>query len=416
LPSEYIKNKISRLPNEPGVYKYFNKDKELVYVGKAKQLKKRVSSYFTNSVGLSLKTRKLVSEIAEIDYVVVNTEFDALLLENNLIKENQPKYNILLKDDKSFPFICISSERFPKIFSTRRHELNQGEYFGPYSNVKALNSVLELIRKLYTIRTCSYNLSATNIKQGKFKVCLEYHVKNCLGPCEGLQSEKDYLLDIQQARAILKGNLKEVEDHLFKKMQMAAEALEFEKAQEYKDKVDSLQNFQSKSVIVNMKIQDTDIITITSYENTFFLNYAKLENGMINISESTKVKKKLEETTEEVLAIAYADLRTRYDSRAKLVLSNVAFDTWEESIEMVVPKIGDKKKLVELSVKNVLQFKKEEVEKKNKNVSRQSRVVQQLQEDLRLQTFKEQTLSHPWYASKMVNHLKRTIDTLKSRL
>ncbi|WP_109833007.1 excinuclease ABC subunit UvrC [Reichenbachiella versicolor] len=382
--SSEIKQKILRLPNEPGIYKYFNKDKELIYVGKAKDLKKRVSSYFTKSTGISLKTRKLVSEISDLEYIVVNTEFDALLLENNLIKENQPKYNILLKDDKSYPFICISSERFPRVFSTRRHERNEGEYYGPYSSVKALNNLLELINKLYTIRTCNYNLSEHNINQGKFKICLEYHVKNCLGPCEGFQSEQDYMLDIQQTRSILKGNLKEVESHLTTRMTVAASSLEFEKAQELKEKIDLLQNFQSKSIIFNKKIQDTDIITITQHESTFYINYTKLENGMINISESIKLKNKLDESTAEILSLTYTELRQRYESTANLVLSNLEFDTWNDKVILEIPKIGDKKKLVELSYKNVLQFKKEDINKRYNHITPQQRVVQQLKDDLKL--------------------------------
>ncbi|WP_420579990.1 GIY-YIG nuclease family protein [Reichenbachiella sp.] len=220
---------LKALPNAPGVYKYYHKE-VLIYVGKAKNLKKRVSSYFNKQKGNSLKTRKLVKEIDHIEYVIVDSEYDALLLENNLIKENQPKYNILLKDDKSFPFICISNERFPKIFSTRRDELNEGEYFGPYTSVKALNNVLELIRSLYKVRTCNYLLSEKNVADKKFKVCLEYHIGNCLGPCEGLQSEESYLKEIDQARHIIKGHLKVVKDHFLTSMKTAAEELKYETA------------------------------------------------------------------------------------------------------------------------------------------------------------------------------------------
>ena len=386
--SEKIKTQLSKVPNNPGVYKYYNKNQTLIYVGKAKNLKKRVSSYFNKGATLSLKTRRLVSEIASIDYVVVNTEFDALLLENNLIKENQPKYNILLKDDKSFPFICISKERFPKIFSTRRHERNEGEYFGPYSSVKSLNNVLELLRKLYKIRTCTFNLSEENIQAGKFKICLEYHIKNCLGPCEGKQSEEEYLQDIQQARNILKGNLKIVSDHFKKGMKESSEALDFEKAQEFKEKLDLLDKFQSKTVIVNKKLKNVDVVTIITEQEWLFLNYTQVKEGFINISESYKIKKKLENEGETLSTIIH-DLRSKFQSNSKVLLTNSEFDNWDENLEIITPQIGPKKELVNLSLKNVLLFKKEETLKSINSSSRQERVLKQLQDDLQLGSLPE---------------------------
>ncbi|MDW3208797.1 MAG: excinuclease ABC subunit UvrC [Reichenbachiella sp.] len=374
---------LKTLPNAPGVYKYFNKE-VLIYVGKAKNLKKRVSSYFNRQKGDSLKTRKLVKEIDHVEYVIVDSEYDALLLENNLIKENQPKYNILLKDDKSFPFICISSERFPKIFSTRRDELNEGEYFGPYTSVKALNNVLELIRSLYKVRTCNYLLSEKNIKEKKFKVCLEYHIGNCLGPCEGLQKEEDYLSEIEQARHIIKGHLKIVKDHFLSTMKSSAENLEFEKAQEYKTKIDFLDKFQSRTVIVNKKLKGIDVITITSTDKKAFLNYMRVDNGIINISDSLTVSKRLDETDEQILELLIIELRDRFSSSSKTILTNKTFEYWQESVDIIVPQIGDKKKLVELSLKNALYHKKEALSQAEKTKQKENRVTQQLMNDLKL--------------------------------
>lgn len=374
---------LKTLPSAPGVYKYFNKE-VLIYVGKAKNLKKRVSSYFNKQKGNSLKTRKLVKEIDHVEYVIVDSEYDALLLENNLIKENQPKYNILLKDDKSFPFICISNERFPKIFSTRRAELNEGEYFGPYTSVKALNNVLELLRRLYKVRTCNYLLSKKNIESKKFKVCLEYHIGNCLGPCEGLQHEEEYLKEIDQARHIIKGHLKTVKDHFLKSMKVAAENLEFETAQEFKSKIDFLDKFQSRTVIVNKKLKGIDVITITSTDKKAFINYMRVDNGIINISDSLTVAKRLDETDEQILESLITQLRERFNSTSNTILTNKSFEYWQESVETTVPQIGDKKKLVELSLKNALYHKKEALSQAEKTKQKENRVTQQLMTDLKL--------------------------------
>lgn len=314
---------LKNFPTQPGVYKYFDRDKQLIYVGKAKNLKKRVASYFNKISGISLKTKRLVREIRSIEYVVVNSEFDALLLENNLIKENQPRFNILLKDDKSFPFICISKDRFPKIFSTRRHEKNEGEYFGPYTSVKAMNSVLDLIRNLYKIRTCNYLLSEKNISNKKFKICLEYHIGNCLGPCEGLQTEKEYLEEIAHARHIIKGNLKVVKDHFQDQMKQAASTLRFEDAQLFKNKLEMLAKFQSRTVIVNKKLHNTDIITTTSNDEKMFVNYMRVDQGMINISDSFTVNKKLDESDEDILPLVVVNTREKFQSNAKLILTNI---------------------------------------------------------------------------------------------
>src|SRR5688572_10520814 len=259
---DVLKQYIQHLPDSSGVYQFYNADNVLIYVGKAKDLKKRVSSYFTKSTGLNRKTLRLVSEIRKIEYTVSDSEFDALLLENNFIKQNQPKYNILLKDDKTFPYLCILNERFPRIIYTRKYLPEQGEYFGPYSSVVAMKNVLDLIRKLYSIRTCSLLLSAQNIEQGKFKSCLEYHIGNCKAPCIGLQSEEIYQEEIEQARNILKGNISVVFQYFKNQMQQAAANLEFEKAQRYKEKLTTLERFQTKSMVVNRDLTDIDVLTI----------------------------------------------------------------------------------------------------------------------------------------------------------
>lgn len=371
----------SRLPNKPGVYKFFDDSNTIIYVGKAKDLKKRVTSYFTKGNLDNRKTYRLVKEIQEIEFVIVSSEFDALLLENNLIKENQPKYNILLKDDKSFPSICITNEPFPRIYSTRRIDHSKGEYFGPYTSVKAMNSVLELIRKLHTIRTCKFNLSQENIKKKKFKICLEYHIGNCLGPCEGLQEEAIYLNDIEQARAILKGKVGIVAKSYKQKMVEAAEQMQFEVAQSHKEKYDQLENFQSKSLIVNQNITDTDVFSLVSGDNSAYINYLKINSGAIVNSETIEVKKKLDELDKDVLQFSIFDLRKKYGSSNSTILANIQVDSWE-GVEIIIPKIGDKKKLVELSLKNGLFYRKEQISRKSTQPN--EAVLQILMNDLNL--------------------------------
>lgn len=352
-------------------------------MGKAKNLKKRVSNYFNKSATHSPKTVKLISEISDIEFVIVNSEFDALLLENNLIKENQPRYNILLKDDKTFPFICVSNERFPRIYYTRRIIKSKGEYFGPYANLKSMKNIIELIRKLYTIRTCTLNLSDSNIKNGKFKVCLEYHIKNCKGPCEALQTLDDYNLDIEQAKNILRGKISVVYHHFKARMQYYSEVLDFEKAQLFKDKIISLENFQSKSLIVNPGISDIDVFTIHSEENTSIINYMRIVDGMVNLSETFETKSLLDETDKEILHYAIPIIRTKYNSRNKEIISNINIEGLSEDITTILPKIGDKKKLIELSQKNIWYYKKEKLSKKSDQVPNQA-ILEQLQTDLRL--------------------------------
>lgn len=371
-----------RLPEKPGIYKFLNSEKKIIYVGKAKNLKKRVSSYFTKANLDSRKTHRLVKEITEIECVIVSSEFDALLLENNLIKQHQPRYNILLKDDKTFPSICITNDRFPRIYSTRTIDHSKGEYFGPYTSVKAMNSVLDLIRKLHTIRTCKYNLSRENVSKRKYKVCLEFHIGNCLGPCEDLQSEQDYLLDIKSVKQILKGKISVVTKSYREKMLEASAHLQFEIAQSFKEKSDLLEKFQIRSLIVNPKISRTDVFSLVrGDEKSFFINYMKIENGSIVNSETVEARKKIEESDENILRFTMFDLRKKYNSSNPNIITNLQVEQWE-GVDISVPQIGDKKKLVELSLKNSLFFKKERLSKTYDQPNKA--ILLNLQKDLKL--------------------------------
>ncbi len=379
-----VKETVSSLPDAPGIYRYYNKESELIYVGKAKSLKKRVSSYFNKQSQYNRKTEKLVSEIRKIEFTLANTEFDALLLENNFIKQYQPKYNILLKDDKTFPYLCILKERFPRIIYTRKYTPKQGEYFGPYSSVVSMKSVLELVRQIYSIRTCNLLLSQENIEQKKFKVCLEFHIGNCKGPCEGLQNEADYLQDIAQARNILKGDLSAVEDELISRMNKASEALEFEKAASFKHKLDLLEKFQTKSLVVNRKLTNIDVITLTSTETDAYINYLQIKEGSIIFSKNLEAKKKLEESDEDILSIVVQELRSTYRSTNPEVYTNIALTVKSDEFENVVPQIGDKKKLVDLSLKNALYQKREKEISKEEQKDKKNKVLHIMQENLRL--------------------------------
>lgn len=384
-PFDRLKEVVQRLPESPGVYKFYNDEDTLIYVGKAKNIKKRVTSYFNKNTGVNRKTLKLVSEIVRIDFTVSNTEFDALLLENNFIKQNQPKYNILLKDDKTFPYICILKERYPRIIYTRKYNPKQGEYFGPFSSVVAMKHVLELTRKLYSIRTCNLLLSEQNVTQKKFKVCLEFHLGNCKGPCEGLQDEKSYLEEIEQARHILKGNLSIVYNYFTAQMKAAAASMEFERAQLYKEKLDTLERFQSKSLVVNKDLTDIDVFTITSVEEYAYVNYLQIKEGAIIFSKTLELKKKLDEPDDELLSISAVELREQRLSTNNLILSNIAITVLEENVENVIPQIGDKKKLLALSIKNALELRKEREIFREGKKSKQKEVLLILQKDLQLQ-------------------------------
>jgi len=347
-------------------------------------LEKRVSSYFNKQSAYNRKTEKLVSEIRSIEFTLAESEFDALLLENNFIKQFQPRYNILLKDDKSFPFLCILNERFPRLISTRKFNPENGEYFGPYTSVVSMNNVLDLIRELYTIRTCSLDLSEENIEKKKFKTCLEFHLGNCLGPCEGLQSEGDYMSEISQARLILKGNLRAVVDHFKSEMQLAADALLFEKAETVKHKLVLLDRFQTSSLVVNKKLTDIDVITITTSDTNYYLNFMLVNEGAIIFSQNVQIQKKLDETEDDVLTSVYYSLRAQHNSRNPIVFSNVPLTVLETNLAAIVPKIGDKKKLVTLSLKNALSLKVLKETESNKPVT--NIALEKLQADLRLPT------------------------------
>ncbi len=372
------------LPDLPGVYKYYNSENELIYVGKAKSLKKRVASYFIKGSGLNHKTRRMVREIAQIEITLVNTEFDALLLENNLIKKTQPKYNILLKDDKTYPYLLLTKENFPRIFPTRRMISNRGTYYGPFASVKAMNNVLELIRNIFTIRTCKLDLSPSKIAEGKFKVCLEYHIGNCLGPCEGLQKEEDYMKDIEQAKHILKGNLSIAKSFFKEKMQEAAENLAFERAQYFKNKYELLEKYQSKSLVVNPSIKDLDVFGIVTDEKHAYVNYLKVKNGSIIITKTVELRKRLDESDFDLLLTAVVRIRELFNSDAEEILTNIEIEDTYEGLDISQPKIGDKKKLINLSLKNAMYYKQERMLASGEMKDKKFRVLKQLQSDLSL--------------------------------
>jgi excinuclease ABC subunit C len=380
----YTPEQVPQLPDKPGVYKFFDQENQLIYVGKAKSLKKRVSSYFNNRIHADRKTRKMISETKGIEFTLVNSEFDALLLENNLIKNHQPKYNINLRDDKTFPYICVPNERFPRIYSTRQVDLTKGTYYGPYASVRSMHNVLDLFRNLYFIRTCKYNLSEENIRKGKIKVCLEYHIGKCKGPCENNQSEDDYNKDIEQAENILKGNTNLVRNYYKDKMMKAAAAMDFEHAQVYKEKLDLLENFQMKSVVVNQKITDVDAFAIVSDEKSAFVNYLRIKNGAIITAEMVEVKKKLNEPDSDILALMIVDLREKHGSKSSEILVNKPVEIDLGKVLISVPKIGDKKKLVDLSTKNAYFYKKEREKQELEKEPKEQRILKTLQRDLRL--------------------------------
>ena len=326
----------------------------------------------------------MVREIQFIEFTMVNSEFDALLLENNLIKKEQPKYNILLKDDKTYPYLLLTKEHFPQIYPTRKVIPSKGTYYGPFASVKAMNNVLDLIRSLFTIRTCKLDLNPYKIAEQKYKVCLEYHIGNCLGPCEGLQSESSYLKDIEQAKNILKGNLGIPKAYFKSRMQEAAENLAFEIAHKYKEKLDLLEKYQAKSLVANPHISNLDVFTIVSDEKFAFVNYLKIKNGAINITKTVELKKKLDESNEELLLTAIFRLQDQFQSDAKEIISNIELENPIEGLHLTVPKIGDKRKIVELSLKNAMYYKKEKALASGKAKEKKNRILLQLQKDLSL--------------------------------
>lgn len=381
----FTTDEVKKLPSKPGIYKFISHKNELIYVGKAKDLKKRVSSYFQRNVHTGRKTRKLIEETSRIDITIVNSEFDAFLLENTLIKENQPKYNILLKDDKTFPYICVTNERFSRVISTRKKYPDSGKYFGPYASVRAMNNVLDLIRNLYHIRTCKLALSEQNIEKGKFKVCLEYHIGKCLGPCEALQTEENYNHEVEQVINILKGDLKPVRQYFARRMTEYAEKLEFEKAEFEKQRILLLDKFQSRSVVVNPNVTNIDVFSVVSDEKKAYINYLKIQSGAIHHTYNIEVTKKLEETNQEILSLWIIELRNKFDSQADEILVNTEINE-DIGVRLILPKRGDKRKLVELSLKNALYFKKEKSETKPVKKSADQFVLNRLKDDLQLKS------------------------------
>ena len=377
-----IKNKVKILPDAPGVYKYFDKEGKILYIGKAKSLKKRVSSYFNKKQHENGKTRILVSKIWDVNITVVPTEMDALLLENSLIKEFQPKYNINLKDDKSFPLIKITKERFPKIFPVRNPKKDGSTYFGPYSNIRLMKIVLELCKQIYPTRNCTYNLSKANIEAHKFKVCLEYQIGNCKGACEGLESEEDYLESINGIKNILRGNLKEVKDHLKYKMERASADWQFEEASKYQKKLEILDKYQSRSTVVNPRISDVDVLSIAQNDKYAYINYLRISGGVIIQSKNMEMKKKMDETTEQLLEIAYGDIiEDQRETTEIIVPIPLPLDG-----NFIVPISGDKKKLLQISYKNASLYmleKSNQYEKLDPQI-KIDRLLSAIKNDLRL--------------------------------
>jgi len=375
---------IKTLPNQPGVYQYYDKNGVILYIGKAKNLKKRVSSYFTKNHEYG-KTKVLVKKITDIKHIVVSTETDALILENNLIKKYQPRYNVMLKDDKTYPWICIKKERFPRIFLTRNVIKDGSEYYGPYTSVKTAKALLDLIKELHQLRSCNYDLSEKNIEIGKYNICLDYHIGNCKGACEGLQTEQNYQNDIIAIRNIIKGNFKESIKYFHELMMHFASEMEFEEAQKIKEKIDLLANYQAKSTVVNPSITNVDVFSIVSDESFSYINFFKISNGAIIQSHTSEIKKKLNETDKELLELAIIELRQRFNSQSKEVYVPFEVELGED-IKVTVPKLGDKKRIVDLSIRNAKYYRQERFKQiKIVDPDRHiNRLMAQMKKDLRL--------------------------------
>ncbi len=382
---EYLKRIVRRLPDKPGSYQFYDEEHTIIYVGKAKSLKNRVSSYFHTEVD-RFKTKVLVSKIFDISYTVVNTEEDALLLENSLIKKYNPRYNVLLKDGKTYPSICITNEFFPRIFKTRTINKKWGSYYGPYAKVSAMYDVLNLIKELYNPRTCRQPITKEGIESGKYRVCLDYHIKKCMGPCVGKQSYEDYQKNISQAREILKGNTREVLRDLKDEMLRLSEELRFEEAEEVKRKYLTLDGFVSKSQIVSQTIDKVDVFSITSDEKMAFINYIHVSNGTINQSFTIEYKKKLNETDEELLQLGIVELRERFKSDSKEIIVQEEVDVELDGVKFTVPKLGDKKKLLDLSIMNCKEYKFDRLKQAEKlnPEQKQTRLMKELQDKLHL--------------------------------
>ncbi|MGM9779571.1 MAG: excinuclease ABC subunit UvrC [Prevotella sp.] len=384
---EYLMQIVRRLPEKPGSYQYYDEKGEIIYVGKAKNLKNRVSSYFHTEVD-RYKTKVLVSKIWDISYTVVNTEEDALLLENSLIKKYNPKYNVLLKDGKTYPSICVTNEPFPRIFKTRNINKKWGTYYGPYSHVGSMNAILELIKKLYHPRTCKFPITEEGINKGKYSVCLDYHIKNCGGPCIGKQTAAEYQKNIRQAREILKGNTRNILREMKEEMMALAEELRFEEAEIIKRKYELISLYVAKSEVVSHIVDNIDVMSITSDEKTAYINYIHVNNGSINQSFTFEYKKKLEEKNEDLLALGIMEIRERFSSKAKEIIVPFELDLELEGITLTVPQRGDKKTLLELSLMNCKQYKLDilkQAEKLNPE-QKTTRLMKQIQDALKLPT------------------------------
>ena len=384
--SEYLKGIVANLPEGPGIYQYLNAEGVIIYVGKAKNLKRRVYSYFSKEHEPG-KTRVLVSKIADIRYIVVNSEEDALLLENNQIKKYKPRYNVLLKDDKTYPSICVQNEYFPRIFKTRKIIRNGSSYYGPYSHMPSMNAVLDLIKHLYPLRTCNLNLSPENIRAGKFSVCLEYHIKNCAGPCIGLQSQEEYLRNIGEIKEILKGNTQDISRMLFQQMQELATEMKFEEAQKIKEKYTLIENYRSKSEVVSSILHNIDVFSIEEDENnSAFVNYLHITNGAINQAFTFEYKKRLNESKEELLTLGIIEMRERYKSLSREIIVPFEIDMELSNVVFTVPQRGDKKKLLELSQLNVKQYKADRMKQAEKlnPEQRSMRLMKEIQQELHL--------------------------------
>ncbi len=372
------------MPSEPGVYQFFNKEDKIIYIGKAKNLKKRIASYFQKNIG-SRKTKNLVKNIHEIKHIIVSSESDALLLENSLIKKYQPKYNILLRDDKTYPWIVIKKESFPRVLTTRRVEKDGSEYFGPFTNYKTVRTIMDIFSNLYSLRTCHYDLRQKNIIENKYKVCLEYHIGNCLGGCEGHQKEVDYNIYISNIRDFLKGNLSSSINYFKNEMKTASGSLHFEKAQKAKEKIELLENYQAKSTVVNSKLNNIDVFSIISDSSHAYVNHLQVAFGRIVRFHNVEIKKKLEETDKELLLMTLVNLREKFSSKNNTVISNIKFDKILD-LKFISPKAGDNKKLLDLSVRNATQFKIEKL-KQVQIVDPErhtNRILNQMKIDLRL--------------------------------
>jgi excinuclease ABC subunit C len=351
---------LKTLPSEPGVYRYYDKNDQLLYVGKAKNLKKRVLSYFNKNLS-GYRIKIMVGKIQRLETTIVNSEYDALLLENNLIKEHQPFYNVMLKDDKTYPWICIKNEDFPRIFLTRTKIKDGSEYYGPYAKVRPAKILLDTIKHIYKLRTCNLNLAPSKIDEEKYKVCLEYHIKNCEGPCEGLESKEDYDEKIDAIRGIIKGDFRKAKEYLVNQMMKYATNLQFENAQIIKERIDALEDYQTKNTVVNPSIDDVDVFGMTSDETAAYVNFFKIRNGNIIQSYTTEIKKILEESDEDIMEQALVEIRQKFDSHSKEILLPFHLSIEIPNVKLIVPKVGDKKRIVELSEKNAKEYRLEKL-------------------------------------------------------